>query len=562
MKKTKILKIFTFFITGFMSLIFVTNAVKTTFAATNTNSEYVNTVTDLETTDLLGGVTLYEQKMTSLLNGDEKKIFQEHYVQWVDLASYDNGVKLVTWTKQNPDTWNAATTKNCAIDWEANHPGWIVVAGTNGDFFQNSGSITWEPTNNFMADGDMYRADYVGGHRKVVGVTDDNEIVVGDPQISGLYLQIMNEDGEVVEQFPMAGYNKAPSDAGITLLTKDMLESHDLTGFTVYEGKYTLCRISNGSNKTVFVKGSIQKSRSGTTNEKPRQTREVVDNDGNTKQEITREFYLVTKDASFEEKLIEGTLVRCQHNYEGSWSEVTQSVGYVHQMLIDGESQFQKSTDAFIYTDHPRTFIGFKADGTPVLMVVDGRGKTAAEKNYGVSLFEGAEIMKLAGCVNAYNLDGGGSSTLIVRNNDGGFDVVNRPSDGSERSTGNAVFLVMRDPAIETRLADSTATTITINKKNDEYSQSVQNLKLTVNNKTYDFNDNQIIIEGLKENTTYDVAVSYEVDGVECKSSIKATTKAYYPGLDFIPRSHGFIIQKRSTDEVLRTVKKEVQMKY
>ena len=96
MKKTKILKIFTFFITGFMSLIFVTNAVKTTFAATNTNSEYVNTVTDLETTDLLGGVTLYEQKMTSLLNGDEKKIFQEHYVQWVDLASYDNGVKLVT----------------------------------------------------------------------------------------------------------------------------------------------------------------------------------------------------------------------------------------------------------------------------------------------------------------------------------------------------------------------------------------------------------------------------------------------------------------------------------
>lgn len=49
-------------------------------------------------------------------------------------------------------------------------------------------------------------------------------------------------------------------------------------------------------------------------------------------------------------------------------------------MLVDGKSQFQKSTDSFIYTDHPRTFIGFKADGTPVLMVVDGRGKTAAEK--------------------------------------------------------------------------------------------------------------------------------------------------------------------------------------
>ena len=54
-------------------------------AATNTNSEYVNTVTDLKTTDLMGGVTLYEQKMTSLLNGDSQKAFQEHFVQWVDL---------------------------------------------------------------------------------------------------------------------------------------------------------------------------------------------------------------------------------------------------------------------------------------------------------------------------------------------------------------------------------------------------------------------------------------------------------------------------------------------
>ena len=123
-------------------------------AATNTNSEYVNTVTDLKTTDLMGGVTLYEQKMTSLLNGDKQKAFQEHFVQWVDLASYSNAnVKLVTWTKQSMDNWTAATTKVCALDWEKNHPGWIVIAGTNGDFFSNSGDNTKEPTNNFMADG-------------------------------------------------------------------------------------------------------------------------------------------------------------------------------------------------------------------------------------------------------------------------------------------------------------------------------------------------------------------------------------------------------------------------
>lgn len=219
------------------------------------------------------------------------------------MENYDNGVKLVTWTKQNADSWNAATTKICAQDWEAHHPGWIVVAGVNGDFFQNSGKITWEPTNNFMADGDMYRADYVGGHRKVIGISDNNEIIVGDPEISDLYLQLMSSEGEVVEQFPIASYNEAPKETGINLYTKDMIESHDLTGYTVYVGKYTMCRISNGTNETVFVKGSIEASRPGTVDEKPRQIREVTTEDGGTKQEITREFYLATKDSSYEQKL-------------------------------------------------------------------------------------------------------------------------------------------------------------------------------------------------------------------------------------------------------------------
>ena len=45
------------------------------------SNQYVNTITDLKTTNLMGGVTLYEQKMTSLLNGDSQKAFQEHFVQ-------------------------------------------------------------------------------------------------------------------------------------------------------------------------------------------------------------------------------------------------------------------------------------------------------------------------------------------------------------------------------------------------------------------------------------------------------------------------------------------------
>ena len=119
--KNRFIKLFMAICLVFVSVFAFTqaNAISVVFAKTNTDSEYVNTITDLKTTNLMGGVTLYEQKMTSLLNGDKQKAFQEHFVQWVDLASYSNAnVKLVTWTKQSMDNWTAATTKVCALDWE------------------------------------------------------------------------------------------------------------------------------------------------------------------------------------------------------------------------------------------------------------------------------------------------------------------------------------------------------------------------------------------------------------------------------------------------------------
>ena len=535
-------------------------------AATNTNSEYVNTVTDLKTTDLMGGVTLYEQKMTSLLNGDKQKAFQEHFVQWVDLASYSNAnVKLVTWTKQSMDNWTAATTKVCALDWEKNHPGWIVIAGTNGDFFSNSGDNTKEPTNNFMADGDMYRADYVGGYRGVVGINGDNTVVVGDPKLSSnMMLYIYDKDGNVAEKLPISGYNTAATSDGITLYTKDCKDTYDLTGYTVCEGVYTICRVSNGKNKTVFVKGEMGLSRPGKTAEKPYQTREEIEEDGTTKTITVREFYVATKNQEVVNKLKSGVKVKCQYDFVGEWQNVENSVGYIHQMLQNGTSLNQCSTDIFIYTDHPRTFIGFKEDGTPVLMVIDGRGSSTnpvKKGNYGVSLFEGAEIMKLAGCVNAYNLDGGGSSTLIARNENGGFDVINRPSDyGYERSTGNAIFLVMRDPAVETVSGRSSASTISIKRKTTDYAKSVTDIKVTVNGKTYEMESDEVIATGLLENTVYDVNVEYKLNGELCKSSYKASTNMYDPGVDINPTSKGFNIGLRQSDENLITSKVTIRV--
>src|SRR5690606_28582988 len=60
---------------------------------------------------------------------------------------------------------------------------------------------------------------------------------------------------------------------------------------------------------------------------------------------------------------------------------------------------------------HPRTGIGYTADGYMILMAVEGRREGVAA---GVTLTQFATMFKNLGCVEALNLDGGGSSCLLV----------------------------------------------------------------------------------------------------------------------------------------------------
>lgn len=84
---------------------------------------------------------------------------------------------------------------------------------------------------------------------------------------------------------------------------------------------------------------------------------------------------------------------------------------------------------------HPRTAIGF----TPtrlILFVCDGR---QPNWSMGLTLPELTRTMRDLGCVEALNLDGGGSSTFVVRD-----QVLNRPSDGGERNV-SSIFALAPD---------------------------------------------------------------------------------------------------------------------
>ena len=85
---------------------------------------------------------------------------------------------------------------------------------------------------------------------------------------------------------------------------------------------------------------------------------------------------------------------------------------------------------------NPRTFAGVDARGRTLLATVDGRSTDSLE----LTILETGDVAKALGMRNALNLDGGGSTTMVVRG-----EVVNQPSDTTgERPVGDALLIVPR----------------------------------------------------------------------------------------------------------------------
>jgi hypothetical protein len=128
---------------------------------------------------------------------------------------------------------------------------------------------------------------------------------------------------------------------------------------------------------------------------------------------------------------------------------VADDVGVVNggpRLVAGGRDQITAFAEGFVWLDdpaffyrfglfrNPRTIAGVTRDGKLLLVAIDGRN---FEFSAGASFEEEAGVMRALGAVEAVNLDGGGSTTVVV---DG--ELVNRPSDPTgERPIGDALLL-------------------------------------------------------------------------------------------------------------------------
>lgn len=122
---------------------------------------------------------------------------------------------------------------------------------------------------------------------------------------------------------------------------------------------------------------------------------------------------------------------------DGVWNTLSFGPAIVEDgAVVDGIESVEVDTNFgnhSIQGEQPRTAVGVIDDNHLVFVVVDGRDPGYSR---GVTMTELAGIMQDLGATTAYNLDGGGSSTMVFNG-----EVLNQPSNGGERGTSDILYV-------------------------------------------------------------------------------------------------------------------------
>jgi hypothetical protein len=144
--------------------------------------------------------------------------------------------------------------------------------------------------------------------------------------------------------------------------------------------------------------------------------------------------------------ILKGDTVKLWLGLPPSTAAIREMIGGLPQIVVNGREQVSNAqqleggSDSFTNTRHPRTAVGFNADSSSLFLVtVDGRQPAVSS---GMSLQELAGFLIHIGVHNGINLDGGGSTTMVINDT-----VMNSPSDAAgERAVANALLLISTAP--------------------------------------------------------------------------------------------------------------------
>jgi exopolysaccharide biosynthesis protein len=272
-----------------------------------------------------------------------------------------------------------------------------ALAAINGSYFN---FVNNEPAGLLVQDGQIISSSL--HNRSVFGVRFDGTPFIDDAQVRAA---VLLEDGR---ELAIAGVNRRAKPNQITLYT-----SHfgGTTHTRPYAYRYEAAIDARG-NVVGASNGNLAIPRGGY----------VVSANG-------RSFYRAMQD------LEPGARALVYTQLSGVWEGVRDAVGggptIGHAGLVHVTASEEGFGSHIASGRAPRTAIGYTPAGVTLMVTVDGR---VPRHSVGCTLRELARLMIELGAVEAINLDGGGSTVMVIAGKP-----VNRLSSGVERLVSNAI---------------------------------------------------------------------------------------------------------------------------
>ena len=325
----------------------------------------------------------------------------------------------------NYATNGIATPYSQLLDYEAK-TNKKVMAITNGDFFAtgvgtsvnayalNNKIIKAGHNDNGIYDYKNPQSDIPASNPMLIGISGETALISSiidtdskeeciKSQLS--YSIVYEDNGEVktLEHVLNTG-NNLSSNNDYLLITSDM--SINL------EGNQYLYKIKYSDTQNVITEGYIE---------------EIINYGIDLSYQIsdTNEyFYLLSnEELTFE---VNDRIGYTLNSDDGTFKFYKDIIGGRQSLVENGEiakTVYEENTNGAQTSNIPRTAVGVKDEHTVLLCSIEslryGSKSTSDSDPYGVDLPELAEFMRYIGCYDAMNFDGGGSTQLITKNNNG-----------------------------------------------------------------------------------------------------------------------------------------------
>ena len=509
-------KLLSFFLVLLFSFSFIHFSLHANEVTTKTDDGAYYYTTVSEEKKAISESTTWIENTGKTKNGD-----QLNHIFVADFKKNEN-IKIATWAISDGTNYGFARTdlKKIAEDYEKNNPGWIVLAGVNADQYYpkygtargTDGSAQYYPQTYYplISNGDnWFVINPYGNCGNVVGFKNDNsdnQLVYGNRTVAGFFLHIYDKDNNYVGKYKIDDLNMetlgenqttvlspvAIGDKQYNTVTKD-----SPNGFYVVENA-DLAFASNSTtfaysdNNCFFGKGTINRIYGQSCLIKAGQ------------------FAIETTNEELKALLTRGTYVKCQYEYDEGFNGIKEATGYHTIQRSNGKDN--NVANSYNSRPYPRSIFGCDNNGKVYLITCSGSNSSPTK---GMWAQESNALCKYYGITDAFQADGGGSVTAVVRDEDGNIQYAMNSIEGSYRYILTGLFIVMKVPEAIIEIENCTSTEATINVDLSSVTENYAKAYLKISdNKAYtnyvEIRDGKVELSNLTKDTTYTYQLAFE----------------------------------------------------